>query len=196
VVIVIYGWQGGSTDTASAARTSEILLAAEEEFTHIPAVPKLIVGDLNADSVDLTAYGELTHRGWVDLGAHHHPEGASAHTPTCLAASSVQATRRDYILADTLAMHHITNFQVIANSSLPVHSPIDVTFKFQETSFPVNIPWKPGAFASLKQFLPLPPPPPPTAPDEPITPDPSPELFLAQRKRTLPNIYSTAHTAL
>ena len=153
----IYGWQGSTPNTAAASRASQIMLSAEEELGTLPPSPQRMVGDLNADPHDVTAYHHLTQQGWTDLGAHAHPQGAIANLPTCLTTGALAPTRRDYTLANSLAMQFIINFQAVQNCAYAVHSPIDVHFILDDDTFQTPLTWKPRSLVSLKDSPPLPP---------------------------------------
>eukprot|EP00973_Karenia_brevis_P014963 2041824-Karenia_brevis.AAC.1 len=55
LVANVYGWTTGHHCEQSASRTDDLLSALIEEFAIQPDMPKLLVGDLNADTADLPA---------------------------------------------------------------------------------------------------------------------------------------------
>ena len=83
-----------------AAKTSAIVSAIIAEMQVHPECPILIAGDLNAEPSDIPAISELLGKFcFSDLGAVADTFGQPTHQPTCIAPSSLQATRRDFMFA-------------------------------------------------------------------------------------------------
>eukprot|EP00973_Karenia_brevis_P089689 12398981-Karenia_brevis.AAC.1 len=92
----VYGWTNGHYDESAASRTDNLLHAILEDFKQQPSGPKLIVGDLNAETSDYPSSASVLDNGeYVDLGAHDCFEGPTLQ-PTCFPYNHNTPTRRDY----------------------------------------------------------------------------------------------------
>eukprot|EP00969_Alexandrium_andersonii_P053616 2358673-Alexandrium_andersonii.AAC.1 len=56
-----------------------------------------------------------------DIGAIEHLAGPDCEAPTCLAHGATRAMRRDYIVANALAMSDIESYTVHHGTGLDVH---------------------------------------------------------------------------
>eukprot|EP00973_Karenia_brevis_P024824 3420373-Karenia_brevis.AAC.1 len=96
-VVNIYGWTGGLEGNVAAMRTNDLLDAVAHEFHLLPPGPRMIVGDLNADTSHIPVLHSMLEQGQlVDIGKQGHLYGDSICTPTCRPFNSLQAFRRDY----------------------------------------------------------------------------------------------------
>ena len=106
-VVNMYGWTRGSEDVHQAFRTDHLLRTALDELASIPDTePTMIVGDLNANLMDLDTAQRMLASGWTDLGTLYDC------SPTCFAADTSSGTRRDYVLTNAAALHCIQGFKV------------------------------------------------------------------------------------
>ena len=58
VIANVYGWTGGHQNKQARLRTDDLLGTILHEFDQLPQRPKLIVGDMNADTCDLPAIAD------------------------------------------------------------------------------------------------------------------------------------------
>ena len=97
---VIYGFINGAKLLFQAVKTNAIISAIIAEMQAHPECPILIAGDLNAEPSDLLAISKfLGEFCFLDLGAVADTFGQPTHQPNCIAPSSLQATRRDFMYA-------------------------------------------------------------------------------------------------
>eukprot|EP00973_Karenia_brevis_P064562 8970211-Karenia_brevis.AAC.1 len=99
VVVNIYGWTNGHTCTQASQRTDDMFDVIFQELRSLPDGPKIILGDLNADPVDIPILNEQLDKGnFLDIGAHTSLNGGVV-SSTCYPPNHIQPTRRDYIFA-------------------------------------------------------------------------------------------------
>ena len=135
LIINIYGWQGAASDTATAARTNDLMEAALEEArllnrTSKGSIPILMLGDFNGNPHNFPALTAIIRdHYWTDLGAVAERWGMLKNQGTCIAPSATQATRRDYIIANPEALKLIVDFNIDHCDVLPVHQVIQIKLK-------------------------------------------------------------------
>ena len=96
-----------------------------------PECPILIAGDLNAYPLDIPAMSELLGKFcFSDLGAVADTFGQPTHQPTCVAPSSLQATKRDFMFASPSLFAAVRNFRVIFQDETPLHGTLFVQLNF------------------------------------------------------------------
>ena len=128
---VIYGFTNGAKLPTQAARTNAIITAIIDEMRVHPECPILIAGDLNADPSDIPAMSVLLGKFcFSDLGAVADTLGQANCQPTCIAPSSLQATRCDFMLASPSLFAAVRNFNVIFQDEIPVHGTLFVQLNF------------------------------------------------------------------
>jgi hypothetical protein len=115
--VIIYGWTGGAQDAKAAARTSDLIRIVFLELKAQPDGPQYIMGDLNASVPDLASLQMALEEtdddhfhAWHDIGAMADLWGSIPNEPTCRADNAKRATRRDYVIANTVGLGLIENF--------------------------------------------------------------------------------------
>ena len=94
IVATVYGKTGGHDDLEAAQYTDDLLDACHCEFATQPAVPKCIVGDINAEAEDIPTLMHLIEDlGWIDCGATADIWGEEVRRPTCFAKSAKKANK-------------------------------------------------------------------------------------------------------
>eukprot|EP00973_Karenia_brevis_P031491 4345501-Karenia_brevis.AAC.1 len=69
--INVYGWTNGHHSEQASRRTDDMMSTVIYELETQPSCPKMILGDLNADTNDLPALeNKLNSGAFVDIGAH------------------------------------------------------------------------------------------------------------------------------
>ena len=97
-----------------------------------------------------TSLPSLSYSG--DLGAVADTFGEPTHQPTCIAPSSLQATRRDFMFASPSLFAAVRNFRVIFQDETPVHGTIFVQLNFHALPSAAWIARKPSSLqAHLRQ---------------------------------------------
>eukprot|EP00973_Karenia_brevis_P086380 11977501-Karenia_brevis.AAC.1 len=78
----MYCWTNGHTNQGAADRTDSLMSAIFDEFHTHPKSPKIILGDLNADTNDInTLQQQLDNSDFIDLGSSvSHNNGSVAMT--------------------------------------------------------------------------------------------------------------------
>jgi hypothetical protein len=128
----VYGFPGGHHSKEAAGRTNAVLEAVVQEATHMGDLYAAIVGDLNADTEDLPALGELIRgQGWTDLGAHLEWLVGGSPVPTCFVAGH-EGTKRDFILVDAYLMTMAPSYSVADEETFPVHRPVRMDVGHQQ----------------------------------------------------------------
>eukprot|EP00973_Karenia_brevis_P024590 3392257-Karenia_brevis.AAC.1 len=70
-VFNLYGWTNGSSVAAQLQRTNSMLEIIFEEIAASPSGPIIVLGDLNASTIDLTPMAIQIEAGnYIDIGAH------------------------------------------------------------------------------------------------------------------------------
>eukprot|EP00969_Alexandrium_andersonii_P365659 15466748-Alexandrium_andersonii.AAC.1 len=92
-----------------------------------PPMPVLILGDVNADLTDISPVMSALQRGVLhDLAANSALTNASTPLTTCCAHGSATMTRRDYAIANSLALCLVSSVAVVSNAGFDVHLPLDI----------------------------------------------------------------------
>eukprot|EP00973_Karenia_brevis_P022644 3116630-Karenia_brevis.AAC.1 len=96
IIANIYCWTNGHTNQIAADRTNSLMSVIFEELQTHPRSPKIILGDLNADTDDIIALQQrLDDSEYIDLGnSMAHNEGNVA--MTCFSPNNTHPTRRDF----------------------------------------------------------------------------------------------------
>ena len=114
-----------------AAKTSAIISAIIAEMQVHPECPILIAGNLNAEPANIPAFSKLKGKfSFLDLGAVADTFGQPTHQPTCIAPSSLQATRRDFMFASPSLFAAVPKNEVIFQDETPVHGTLFVQLNF------------------------------------------------------------------
>lgn len=125
LVAIAYGWTGGNDDAEAAARTDDLIAAINVEFSTQLQGPKIILGDLNADTARLpTLQWMLQSCHWTDIGAEGRIYGKAKILETCKISAAAKATRIDYAIANDEAIAIITGYEVDYLAPFPSHFPI------------------------------------------------------------------------
>ena len=113
-VAVIYGKSGGAQCKKKAAITDKLVKTAEKELAKHPEGPKIIMGDLNANTSDLGYLKMmLAQEEWLDIGQEAGRWGGNSCEHTCIGANAKRTTRRDYMIANAEAAKLIKGFRVL-----------------------------------------------------------------------------------
>ena len=122
-VFCVYGWTGGHTCDASAARTDGIFAAICAELNANNRTHVMIVGDFNCCIERLPHLVEICERfHFTDTGAVAARWGGVDAEITCVAPNSVDGSRNDYIFLSPELVPMVKTFQVIRHSDFAVHS--------------------------------------------------------------------------
>jgi hypothetical protein len=133
MIAIVYGWTGGTKGSIACQRTDDLMAIIKEEFEACPCGPKLIMGDINGDLADFPTISEMLRKdGWADLGSLSHLCEDGPLQPTCHARATARATRRDYILANDLALPAVTGHRVDATDEFPTHQPVQIRMDIKQ----------------------------------------------------------------
>ena len=128
-VYQVYGVTNGTNDKQAASITNSIIRHVLKDMEMQANLPVLITGDLNAELSKLEDVQDaLDDHRLCDLGAIASAFGGVDHEHTCQVNVGATRTRRDYALANSMALDLIKTFRVDHNSGLPVHSVIQIEF--------------------------------------------------------------------
>ena len=146
MVINLYGWQGAANNSNSRKRTDK-LIEALQEFDTTGIGPKVKLGDFNTDIDSSPAMRKLlTQQGWTDVASFPAPINSQQFQPTCTGYGAKKATRRDFVLANDVAVLAITSCSVNTQVSFDVHSPITIQVCARNFSPTVLVARKPRRF--------------------------------------------------
>ena len=122
-----YGETGGSKNTQAAMVTDEIVDILITELEHLPDMPAILLGDLNADPYDIPAVTRrIEDLGWFDVGAHASVWGGIDNQPTSRPPNASRSNRRDYIFVSPDLVGIIEKFNVEYTDTFPVHISITI----------------------------------------------------------------------
>ena len=128
----LYGCTNGENCTKAAAITNELIKAADDEFQHLPPLPKILCGDINATAAQLPALRQLFSEGWTDLGEHADWWGGTPGENTCHTHAKAKPTRIDGIVANTWMLPLIQGVRVFKDEHIPTHAVFEMSLSKQE----------------------------------------------------------------
>ena len=134
----MYGWTGGAQIACDDAKTSDLISIVFRELQAQPDGPQFITGDLNASVPDLAALqmaleetDEDSLQAWHDIGAKADLLDSIPSEPTCKAPNAKGATRRDYVIANSVGFGLVESFQVTWDDVYVVHATIRFTLNLE-----------------------------------------------------------------
>ena len=131
----------------SRNKTDELITAAQQEFDTTGIGPKIILCDFNTDVDSSPAMRKITNdQGWTDVASVPAPINTQQNQSTCKAHGVRAATRRDFILANDLAVPAITSCITDTQAAFDVHSSTAVQMSPKDFSPTVFTLKKPKSF--------------------------------------------------
>lgn len=125
-----YGHSGGHEKDDKAHATDFVVGAMYDEMAPRSRCPIFLIGDLNADISDIPmVQGIIDSEGWNDLGEANGIWLDSPDAATCRCPNTRPETRRDYIIANTVATPLVESFEVLRNDHFSVHQPNRILLK-------------------------------------------------------------------
>ena len=147
MVTNLHGWQGAASNGKSRKKTDELITAAQQEIDTTGMSPKIVLGDFNTDIDSSPAMRKLINeQGWNDVASLPAPINTQQNQPTCKAHGVRAATRRDFILANNLAVLAITSCNTNTQAAFDAHSPTAVQMSPKDFSPTVFTLKKPRSF--------------------------------------------------
>ena len=129
-VYVLYCYTNGDCVSDARERTCDMLDVVYNDFNLQPDGPKLIVGDFNCSISNIPHISQEVAAGKLfDIGAIASTYGGTDCQNTCKAYNALDASRKDFVLANPAAERIIDKFEVLDSTGVSVHSVINVTFK-------------------------------------------------------------------
>jgi hypothetical protein len=129
-VYVCYGYTNGEFDNHATNRTNDMMSIILSDLEEQGDCPAMIVGDFNSTIKRLPVLNNVIASGMlVDIGATASRYGSIDCDYTCIANSSAQATRRDFVIANRRAEKLIDSFHVDHSTGLSVHAGLCIRFK-------------------------------------------------------------------
>ena len=111
------------------------------------------MGDLNASVPDLASLqmaleetDDDNFHAWHDIGAMADLWGSIPNEPTCRADNAKRATRRDYVIANTVGFGLIEKFEVAWDEIYKVHASLRVTLNLEPLACKKRVVNKAGSF--------------------------------------------------
>ena len=117
---VAYGWTGDKACGAQRERTLELLFRLQVVMDGLPASHKLMAGDINLTASEHGLESHFIDGGWYDMDEHRRT--------TSLGTRAQERTRLLHAFGNVDLRACLSDFAVLPDVGLPVHSPLRLRF--------------------------------------------------------------------
>eukprot|EP00969_Alexandrium_andersonii_P066540 2933289-Alexandrium_andersonii.AAC.1 len=112
-------------DAEAMTASTALFSAAVAEVEAQPALPCILLGDMNADVMAIEPLRQRVEQGiWTDVAAQQPFTYQQAPLGTCVAHNSSKLERRDFILMPTALLSRIRSVTTLPGQGFDVHLPL------------------------------------------------------------------------